>query len=73
MTESNAAAPRAAGTPRASAAVKFAVALSNCFRLPGEKLGEWSAQIKALTAKDKADLHAYMTEAGLNVEPPVSA
>lgn len=69
MTE-NIAAPRAAGTPRPSGAVKFTVALSNCFRLPGEKLSDWATQLKALTAKDKADLHSYMVASGLDVEEP---
>jgi hypothetical protein len=71
MTE-NTTAPRAAGPVRTPGAVKFTVALSNCFRLPGEALGDWSKQIKALTAKDKADLHGYMVAAGMDVEAPAA-
>lgn len=72
MTE-NTAAPRSAGPVRAAGAMKFIVALSTCFRLPGETTGDWGKQIKALSAKDKTDLHGYMVASGMDVEPPVNA
>lgn len=50
----------------------FMSALRSSTQLPGETLGEFSVQYKALTMQDKADLDRYMTESGIDHDPPKS-
>ena len=53
--------------------MKFAVALNKTFRMAGETTQAFAAQLKALTQKDKEELHAIMVADGMDVEPPRSA
>jgi len=48
----------------------FMAALRTAVVLPGETLAEFSTQYKQLTDQDKADLDRYLTEAGIDHEPP---
>lgn len=47
----------------------FTVACKDFFGLkPGQTLMEFSAELKALTAKDRDDLKGYFTQIGIQIE-----
>jgi hypothetical protein len=52
--------------------MKFAAACNKLLRLSDETLSAFAAQIKALTQKDKEELHAMMVKEGYDVDPPHS-
>lgn len=48
----------------------FIARCSEIFKLPSEKTMDFAAGIKALTEKDRADLHRWFNEAGLPTDEP---
>lgn len=50
----------------------FSVALRETFGLPNEKIAAFGAQLKALTADDKAYYSQIMIAAGIEHDPPAA-
>lgn len=48
----------------------FSVALRETFGRPGETVGSFGTQLKALTPEDKSYYSHIMTQAGIDHEPP---
>lgn len=51
----------------------FSVALRETFGRPGETVGNFGIQLKALTPEDKSYYSNIMAQAGIDHEPPTSA